>query len=128
MNVVLIFFIIIQITGMFFDLGFSYQKMYFLFKRSVTIINEGSSLTVVNERSLSKTIVFINNCFLNDRFSKRKTTVFKKLYFLENDHFQKRSFRFCFFLRRFQNEMIVFQKVETIHHCFNLYTVKCTVL
>ena len=60
---------------MFSDLGISDQKMYFLFKRSLTIVNEGSSLTVGNEgtsftfvkkNKFLKTIFFENDVFLKD--------------------------------------------------------------
>ena len=40
---------------MFSDLGFSKQKMYFFFKKLFGIVNEGSSLMIVNN-GLSLTI------------------------------------------------------------------------
>jgi len=86
-------------------------KMYFLFKRSLTVVNEGSlltvvnkesSLTVVNEGSFFKTVVFeidsflitLKNNFNNlDSFAKKivfkKTMVFRteKLSFKKNDRY-----------------------------------------
>ena len=64
---------------MFSDLGLSDQKMYFLFEMSLTIVNEGSSLTVVSKGSFSNTIVF----------KKRLTIVFENdsLFKTKNDRF-----------------------------------------
>ena len=50
----------------FLTLGFSDQKINFLFKRSLTIVNEGSLLTVVRKGRFSK----------RPFFNKRKTIVF----------------------------------------------------
>ena len=47
---------------MFSDLGFSEQKMYFLFKMLLMIVNEGSSFL--------KTIIFLNDSFFpNEKLS-----------------------------------------------------------
>ena len=63
-------------------------------------VNEGLSLTIVNETTkFLKTVVFEN-----DRFLKR--------FLLKNDRFKKGSFRLSFFRRRFHNKTIVFKKNE----------------
>ena len=87
--------------------------MYFIFKRSLTNVNEGSSLAVVNKGSFSKTITFYKTIV---SYLKRKTIVFENELFLKYGIFLIRSFRFLFFLRRFENEKIIFQSVKTIHH------------
>ena len=81
---------------MFTDLGFSDQKMYFLFKRSFTIFNDGASLTVVNERS-----------FLNNRFLFKTIDRFLKRLFLKSNIFKKRNGRFS-------------KKLKTIHPRFTV--------
>ena len=50
MNVALNVFFFIETNNLivFFYLGYTDQKMYFLNKRSLAIVNEGSPLTVVN--------------------------------------------------------------------------------
>ena len=76
MNVVLNGFVLSRkITWMFSYLGFSDQKMHFLFKMSLMIVNKGSSLTVFNKGSFFETIVY-----KIDRLKERpfkKTTVWK---------------------------------------------------
>ena len=70
---------------------------------SLTIVNEGLSLTIFN-----KTTNFLKNECLWKR-------PFFKTIFIKNDRFKTRSFRFSFFRHRFHNETIVFLKIKTIH-------------
>ena len=65
------------------------------FLSSLTIVNEGSSLTIVNE-----TTNFI------------KTTILKKTNFFKKRSFLKTIVSFSIFRRRFHNETIVFLKNE----------------
>ena len=63
---------------MFSDLGFSEQKMYFLFKMLLMIVNEGSSFL--------KTIIFLNDSFFPNEKLPFIKTIFKK-YSFKNDRF-----------------------------------------
>ena len=99
---------------MFSDLYFSHPKMYFLFKRSLTIFNEGSSLMVVITKDRFKISIFTRKTFL-------KTTVFKKRYFkkiiFKNDRF---VFYFFFVVLECQTTFIIKKLISEEDNCYKL--------
>ena len=98
--------------------NYSMKSTYALqvgFLSSLTIVNEGSSLMIINEttnfkiekQGLWKTSILKNNCFKNDHFWKTN--------FLKQWSFLKTIVSFSIFCRRFHNEAIVFLKNKNVN-------------
>ena len=78
-----------QITWMSTDLGLSDQKMHFLFKRSLTIVNKVTLLSVVLRKGRFQKRPFLEKWSV---LFKTKNYRFWKQLFIKNDNFKKLSF------------------------------------